>query len=245
MNNKHCTEDEIVALLSHSSLITILVEGKDDMSVYRWMEDDLDCNASVLACGCRNTLFKVYERRKEFKHIKTIFFADSDKFVYSSIPEEYNEIIFTKGYSIENDLYHGCEIEALLTKKEDRSFRIALKNFIKYYCCQIEKLPTQGDVDLTQHPYQILDVSNSYTLREDQVIGGYHEPSIETITKITSNYDLLLRGHSLISLLLIFLSSSGRHSKYSSQSLCECCYKLKRSIAMNVLLQKLKIGLGI
>lgn len=239
MNETHLTEDELVALLAHSSLTTILVEGKTDMSIYRWIEDDLGAKADILVCGCRDTLFKVYNRRREFNHIKTIFLADSDKYVYSSIPIEYSGIIFTKGYSIENDLYQGCQIETLLTKKEDTHFRIALENFIKYYSCQIEKLDTVKDVNLTQHPHQILDVNNSYALREDQVEGGYHNPSTEIITRIKANYDLLIRGHSLIALLLMFLSYSKRHVKHSAQSICECCYKLKRSDAVKELLFKL------
>lgn len=240
MNEVHLTVNEIVALLAHSSLTTILVEGKTDMSIYRWIEDDLGGVADILVCGCRDILFKVYNRRNEFQHIKTIFLADRDKYVYSFIPSEYTGIVFTKGYSIENDLYEGCQIESLLTKDEDKSFRIALKNFIRYYSCQIEKLNAGYVVDLTQHPQQILDVNNGYKIREDQVDGGYHNPSKETIAKITAHYDLLLRGHSLISLLLLFLSYSKRRNKFSAQSICECCYKLKRSNAMNELLELLR-----
>lgn len=239
MNETRLTEDELVSALTHSSLSTILVEGKEDMSVYRWIEDDLDTNADILVCGCRNTLFNVYKRRDEFKNIKTIFVADSDKYIYSTIPDEYSGILFTKGYSIENDLYQGRQIENLLTKKEDKFFRIALTNFIKYYSCQLEKILNGEDVELSQHPYQILDTENNYILREDQVEGGYKEPSKEIIAKITDNYDLLLRGHSLISLLLLFLSATKRTNKYSAKTLCECCYKLKRSQAMDELLDKL------
>lgn len=239
MNETRLTEDELVSVLSHSSLSTILVEGRDDMSVYRWIEDDLELDADILVCGCRNTLFNVYKRREEFKNIKTIFVADSDKYVYSTIPLEYSEILFTKGYSIENDLYQGRQIEVLLTKKENKLFQIALTNFIRYYGCQLEKLLKGKDVELSQNPHQILDTNNNYVLREEQVEGGYSEPSSETVTMLRDNYDLLLRGHSLISLLLLFLSATKRTNKYSAKSLCECCYKLKRSQAMNELLEKL------
>ena len=241
MNETRLTEDELVSVLSHSSLPTILVEGKDDMSVYRWIEDDLELDADILVCGCRNTLFNVYKRKDEFKNIKSIFVADSDKYVHSTIPKEYNGILFTKGYSIENDLYQGRQIESLLSKGENKSFQIALANFIRYYGCQLEKLMNGEDVELSQNPHQILDTDNNYLLREDQVDGGYHEPAEEIVTKLAENYDLLLRGHSLISLLLLFLSAKKRGSnKYSAKSICECCYKLKRSQAMKELLEKLR-----
>ncbi len=35
----HLTEEEIVQLLKRSALTTILVEGKDDMTIYRWIEE--------------------------------------------------------------------------------------------------------------------------------------------------------------------------------------------------------------
>lgn len=233
------TEDEIAAQLRHSSLTTILVEGKTDMSIYRWIEDDLSGEIDIQSCGGRETLFNLYDRRDEFKNIKVVFLADSDRYVYTSIPDNYRSIIFTKGYSIENDLYQGKKIEDLLSKEEKKNFDIALENFILYYACQLDKMDKQPGVKLDQHPKWVLDVANGYVLKPETVDGGYCEASDETKNKLRANYDLLLRGHSLISLIQIFLSGEKRDVKFSNMQICACCYKLKRSEAIEELLLKL------
>ena len=132
--NIHLTVDEIVELLRRSSLTTVIVEGKDDMTIYRWLEHRIGIDkVNFLPCGGRDKLFQVYNRRDEFSHIKTIFLADKDCFVYTKTPAEYEEIIWTKGYSIENDLYAGRFLEKLLSVNEEVNFRVSLKNFISYY----------------------------------------------------------------------------------------------------------------
>lgn len=68
------TVDELVASLRRTTLPTVLVEGSDDMNVYRWIEDRLDpAQVSILTCGGRNTLLQVYERRAEFSRLNHTF----------------------------------------------------------------------------------------------------------------------------------------------------------------------------
>ena len=58
------TPEIIISTLKHSSLNTVLIEGKDDLQVYNLMEKNID-NAliSFLPCGGRNTLLKVLEEK--------------------------------------------------------------------------------------------------------------------------------------------------------------------------------------
>ena len=216
-------DEIIVSTLKHSSIPTIIVEGKDDLIIYRWIETEMGIN--VFPCGGRTTLLKVFERRAEFQHINTIFVADKDTFVYSGIPKQYDEIIFTTGYSIENDLYAGRKIEQLLDKDEKAHYEKAKKNFIRYYACQLERFQEGEEFDFEQHPNQILD--NEYNLKEEQVNNGFIEPKAETIDYLTKGYDLLMRGHSIFQLLLKFLSYSNRPVKHSALSLYEQCFKYK------------------
>jgi hypothetical protein len=59
--------DELVATLKRSNLPTILVEGDDDVMVYRQFEKQFGARkVSILPCGGRNTLLKVFERKHEF-----------------------------------------------------------------------------------------------------------------------------------------------------------------------------------
>ncbi len=54
------TADELVATLIHTTLPTILVEGTQDMTIYRWLENHIGLsNTDILPCGGRNNLLAV------------------------------------------------------------------------------------------------------------------------------------------------------------------------------------------
>ena len=113
------TVDELVATLRRSRLPTIVVEGRDDMRIYRWIEPRVsNVDTSVLPVGGRNKLLSIYERRNEYSQLPVAFLADRDMWLFSGIPEQYNHIIWTLGYSIENDIYSGSELENLLDVEE-------------------------------------------------------------------------------------------------------------------------------
>lgn len=222
----HLTEEEIVQLLIRSSLTTVIVEGKDDMTIYRWIEEKIGITkANFLPCGGRTTLLNVFKRRNEFAHIKTIFVADKDAFVYSGVPNEYSEIIWTKGYSIENDLYQGKFVEKLLSVYEDVKFRISLNNFITYYAFEVEQYNKKLVYNFSNHPNQILD--DKHQLNTDFLNSiNFSQPSNETIEYLKNEYDLLVRGKSLFALLLRFLCHKKREIKHKKSILFETCFKL-------------------
>lgn len=239
----HLTEDEIVETLKRSSLTTVLVEGKDDMIIYRWIEEEIGIqNANFLSCGGRDRLLKVFNRRNEFNHIKTVFVADKDCFVYDKTPENLNEIIWTNGYSIENDLYQGQKIEQLLDVNENVKFRKAVKNFIEYYAFEVEQYQKKLIYNFSNHPNQVL--CDSHNLKQDFLDEiNFQNPSQETIEYLQNEYDLLLRGKSLFALLVRFLSSRRRDVKHNKKSLLENCFKMYRSDSMNKIIEQLKTRL--
>jgi hypothetical protein len=224
---KYFKEDELISLLKHSSLPTILVEGKDDVRIYRWLEDDINSSgtihADILPCGCRNTLLKLYGLRTEFSNV--IFIADRDMYVYKSIPSEYSDIVFTTGYSIENDLYHGRGIENLFDKNDTHIFGIALDAFLEYYAREVEKCVNGECFELRRSPQQILD--QNYQLKAEYK--PQQSPQQKTIAFLKADYDLLLRGHSLFQLLNLVLTRKGRTSKPNMDAIYELCYKCYKS----------------
>jgi len=197
----HLTAEELVETLKRSSLTTVLVEGKDDMLIYRWIEQEIGFDkANFLPCGGRDKLLKVFKRRKEFNHIKTVFIADKDSFVYDeNIPVKYDEIIWTTGYSIENDLYYGKAVERLLDLDEDVKFRIALKNFIFYYAFEIENYKKKIVHNFSNHPYEVLTDDNklcsNFVSRID-----FREPTKETIDILTKKYETLMGAVAICSI---------------------------------------------
>jgi hypothetical protein len=231
----HLSVDEIVETLKRSSLTTVLVEGKDDMTIYRWIEEKIGItNANFLPCGGRDKLIQVFERRDEFSHIKTVFVADKDGYVYSGIPAEYEDIVWTKGYSIENDLYSGKFAERLLSVAEDVNFRVSLRNFITYYAFEVEQYNKRLIYNFSNHPNQIL--TDSHQLNTDFLQSvNFQNPTPETIEYLQNEYELLIRGKSLFALLLRFLCHKNRDIKHKKNILFETCFKLNENNCINEL----------
>ena len=100
--------DELVALLRTSQLPTLVVERGDDVRIYsRWIERHLfgTYKLDVLAVDGKGNLLRLYERRNEFAGLPVVFVANRGIWSFSGIPEGYENIIYTRGYSIENDVY--------------------------------------------------------------------------------------------------------------------------------------------
>lgn len=224
MDGKYLSDDELISAINHSSEPYIIVEGPDDVMIYRWILDDLACEGCLEpreGCGSVKRLFK---RKGEITNPKTIFICDKDTIVYTGIvPEECKGIIYTEGYSIENDLYQGKALENKLFKKQDKIiFSKVLDSFLRAYACELEKFRESLGFDFTINPERILD-KNDYSLKMD-VLNDFKEPANETVNYLRSNYDLLLRGHSLFSLVRIVLGRKDRSIKWTINHLYELCY---------------------
>lgn len=244
MKSKDLTVDEIVAALRHTSIPSIIVEGKDDVMIYRWILRDAGISDDRLfPCTGRNNLLKVFSRRNEFPQTPTLFIADKDVFVYNGIPTKYSDVFFTCGYSIENDLYYGRSIDQLLDKEEAKHYDKARNNFIRYYGCQLEKLRKNCPCDFSQSPHVILD--SNYNLITENIEYTFTEPAQETCNYLLNNYDLIVRGHSVFSLLQLFLSKPKRDATHSTRSLYELCYRMYHTQYMDRMQNKIEEFCGI
>src|SRR5579863_8723513 len=125
--------EEIIALLKQTSLPTIVVEGADDMIVFRRFEDRLShLGVSVLPVGGRLNVLNIFTRRGEIPaYVKLAFIADQDTWVYTGVPKEYQHanLILTSGYSIENDVFVDGNLVSLLSRKEFGRFLAELQQF--------------------------------------------------------------------------------------------------------------------
>ena len=110
--------------------------------IYQWV------GKSVLAAkkrGCivrwagRETLLAVYKRRSEFAHLPVAFVADRDLWLFSGIPPIYHDIIWTEGYSIENDLYADANLENLLDADEVEEHQQVLEAIIEWFAFEVEE----------------------------------------------------------------------------------------------------------
>lgn len=240
MDGKYLNDDELISTINRSSMPYIIIEGKDDVAIYRWILDDIDCVGMLEPRGGCDGVEKIFNRRNEITNDKVIFIRDKDVGVYiDEFQEECTEMIYTEGYSIENDLYQGKKIEEQLFEKEDKKlFSIALNSFLRYYACEIEKFKDNKEYDLKKKPEFILN-HKDYSL-ETNLLMDFKEPSVESFNYINDNYDILLRGHSLFKLVRMILHRPKRNSKYEISNLYELCYKFCKSDSIIRMQNKIK-----
>ena len=216
------TVDEVIALLKKTSLPTLVVEGSDDMIVYRRFEDSLaHIGVSVLPVGGRRKVLEVFNRRAEIPtSVRTMFIADQDTWVNSGIPSAYTEqsLLFTDGYSIENDVYRDGELWTLLQVNERHAFETELAHFIEWYALAVSRHLLGTAQQISLHPDHVLD-----PLRRPALLALQPAESYPTALKqeIHGDYGRLLRGKSLLALLLKHTNAKGRGVRHSDSGLFE------------------------
>ena len=220
--------DEIVETLKRSSLPAVIVEGKDDVAIYRWIQEKARLSdVDIFPCTGRNTLLKVFERRNEFSHLKITFIADTDMWIFSSIPEKYKEIIFTTGYSIENDLFAGSRdaIDRLLEHDNIQLFEEIIEKINLWYAYEVEQF-LKGEAYSIDHNINRIISSKTNNLCEHFLADrDYRAPSEERVNELNSEYALKLRGKLIFGLLEKLLSDK----KYKSSQLHEMIVKFTDS----------------
>lgn len=221
VNKIHLKVDEIIAYLKRTSLPTVLVEGTDDKSVYRYIEGRLgELDVDILICNGREALLNIFTRKSEFSNAKVAFVADKDMWYFTGIPIEYQEgIIFSTGYSLENDLYVKEIFESLLEQDEKRQYMELLRELSKWFAFEVTRYKKEGNALCDVH---INRITNGNTLCDRYLNDiGFIEPDQKLVQTIIRNYTHAIRGKNLFQAILRFLSSSKRPSKYSRANLLE------------------------
>ncbi|MFO1103735.1 MAG: DUF4435 domain-containing protein [Methylocystis sp.] len=215
--------DEHIEMLKRSKLPTVVTEGSDDYLFFRRIEESLShYGVSLLPVGGRQMVIDLFRRRKELGRNDIVFFADLDMWVYSGVPTEYNhrKLLFTDGYSIENDIYRDGNLEQLLYEEEKRKFKHELCSIIGWFSFCIAKFSKGEEVKIAVHPNRILD-SSGCVCDEFCRDSGFTGPAEPFYAETLANYKKLLRGKTLLQLLIRHLSYSSRAVKHSKVQLIE------------------------
>lgn len=221
------TVDELVETIKRSSLPTVLVEGSDDAVIYRWMQGLLGwAQADFLLCGGRNALLEVFQRRSEFTGKKVVFVADRDMWLYSAVPAEYADVLFTEGYSIENDIYSHSDIERLLDVNEANEHRLLVEAIGQWFAFEVEEYRAgrlfMVDIKIGDIVRLGTDIHPSFVTKR-----GYCPPATAMLNEVMSSYQRNIRGKQLFEMLLRFVSASGRPATHSRAALIENCVKTR------------------
>lgn len=233
-NNNPLTADVIIATLNRSSLKTVLIEGKDDLQIYRNIESELDIfDLDILPCGGRKTLLKVYRRKNELKS-NPLFICDSDLWIFINKPSDLNsDLIATVGYSIENELYQDGKryIDPLLTIDERTNFNTLLHNVCEWFAYEVEKFMNNNAYDCEFSEVSLLNEEviskGQFTfLRDFLDKRNFISPDDKIKNDIISNFSLKLRGKFIFQIYeKIFKERKKGSVKYNRDTLFDLMYR--------------------
>lgn len=239
MTDIRYTVGEIVSLLQKTALPTILVEGVDDMRRYRWLEDALSGDVSVMQTGGRDALFEIYKHRHSF-HIPVVFVADRDMLYFSGIPEEYNEIVFTSGYSIENDILYDSAVERLFSSEEADVLHLIESELSKWYAFEVGKYLANEEYVVNYHVARLIDKSTCKFNPASILPRLYVSPTESLFKRIQNEFRVVYRGKNLLELYEHVLHSRKEGPKYSKEALVEVAIKATTTDMKNRLVSSIK-----
>lgn len=220
-SNRHFTVDEYIAVLRRSQIPTIIVEGNDDIVVYRFIEKTLGATAvSVLPVGGRENVLEIFQRRGEL-NVPVFFIADRDNWCITGVPEEFSsdQLALTNGYSIENDVIHDGELLAYLTPQESDRLKSELETFIEWYALALSRHLRAVGAVIKTHPNAILDDAANRA-RLCLLIEGESYPQALRERLLAAPFELI-RGKSVFAMLMRHLSYQDRQPRHHHLALME------------------------
>lgn len=201
------TVDRLVGVLRHSQKPSIVVEGDDDVIIYRELTKRIGIfEVSLRPSGGRDKLLQVYERRSEFSQVPVVFIADQDMWLFSGIEPGYEDVIWTSGYSIENDLYSDADMERLLDENDRAEHQQILDSISTWFAFAVEEYLAGNSPELNLHCDQMVPPGKTELDADFCTRQGFYIPDPDRVQQIRSAYQLLLRGKQLFQLLVRFLS---------------------------------------
>jgi hypothetical protein len=205
------TAEEIQALIRTplSSTLKVFVEGPDDVLIFNTIakHKGLSGRVNFIGRGGRVPLLELYDhyilQRPRIAHT-ILFFADRDTWVFTGIPSEYAGVHFTKGYSIENDLFEDGQ-EAIMNHlyhDEKERFTKLIESVCEWFAFEVQlMLEGKGDsakIDISLlNPNVIAPNASRMTILQIESITSEQE---ERIKNMKQNYTQLLRGKFLFEL---------------------------------------------
>jgi hypothetical protein len=219
--------DEVISTINHSTLPVVFIEGKDDAIVFRDLESRFsDECLTIFPLGGRDRVLQLYENRHRInKGVRFCFIADLDTWVMTGVPTSFIDslLIFTVGYSIENDIYVDGNLETLLSPHENLRFIDELKTFLEWYALALSRHLSNQIHAIQTHPKQILECDE---FRSAQMLLKEGEAyPCKIFDNLQGDYKCLLRGKSLLSLLFRQLCYPSRPVAHRKDAVIELIAK--------------------
>ena len=190
------------------------------MIIYRRLEEMFaDRLLTILPVGGRSNVLKLFFQRANLNpDVKILFIADLDLWILSEVPERFrdNDLFFTDGYSIENDAYRDGNFSALMTRDEKVRFKLEMQKFCHWFAHCVRRKIGGDDIEYKCHPNRVLDSTPPLT---EGVV--HDEEAKRYFDRILADPERLLRGKSLMGLLMRQIAAPGRIPPHRSQALLD------------------------
>ena len=216
------TIEDLVTTLRLSEKLNIIVEGKDDEIIYGTLVDRLGrFDVGFFSAGSKNTLLHLYEELSQyedagdFRHTPVAFIADRDMWLFRGIPPRYDDIIWTDGYSIENDLYSHAKLSNRIGNRAE--YDQTLYSISMWFAYKVEEYLEKNSpppkkvfqsfrdeehVDVGHRLRRIIPVGKTTLAPNLEFLPSNHE----RVRAVRGAYHLQLRGKLLFELLVRFLN---------------------------------------
>ena len=214
------TLENLVIALRLSNQPNIIVEGKDDEIIYGTLVERLGrFDVGFFSAGSKDTLLRLseelseYENAGDFRHAPVAFIADRDMWLFRGIPPRYDNIIWTDGYSIENDLYSHAKLSDRVGNKAE--YDQTLDSISMWFAYKVEEyleknppektfesIRDEEHVDVAYHLNRVVPPEKTTLGPDLEFLPLDHE----RVREIRGTYHLQLRGKQLFQLLVRFLN---------------------------------------
>jgi hypothetical protein len=214
------TREELLQTLRRSSLPSVIVEGSGDFFAYRRIEESLQATGvSFIVAGGRETVLWLHEQRQHFSQIRSIFIVDMDMWIYSGVPVHHQSgsMITTAGYSIENDLLADGDVLTYMTLVESAAFSRDMAVLTGWFSCIVTMILAGQQVGFAYHIDRIVDSAGNVTPSASANLNNAAGPN----TTLMQDPIGRLRGKTLMSLVLRYLSYPGRHARHTAATLMD------------------------
>lgn len=204
------TAKDALALLSRSKLPTVITEGSDDYRVMRKLERKLeDLGVDFLPAGGRTVVLEIIENLPADRLGSIAALVDLDEWLYIGIPNKYHSVenlFFTNGYSIENDIFLDSSLLNLFEGNEESDFKNDLEIVLRKHAKEIKNIIRGSDFQLKTHAREIIAKCDE--------IGPLDDDELKIFSWLKSHFGQALRGKTLLEILVKQLSRPDRYTKF-------------------------------
>ena len=211
------TIDELSNALHDPTKRKIIVADEDDIFIYqKLVERHKMLAVKVYASGGRSNLLHLYKRRGEFAYVPGIFVADREMGLFSGIPEGYEDIIWTNGYSLKNDVYVEAQLEHLLEPHETWRHGQVLNAITEWFAFEVEEALAGKSTQVDSLNLNQIVLPGQIQLNEDFLKRrGFRPPNSKLVQQIRAEYQFKLPGKFLFQILARFLNARGRNFRFN------------------------------